>query len=81
MRLQSMINAVDLHCCGEPGRVIVGGVRDVPGKSMFEKMRYLETEADDLRKRSTKTSITRDRSARCSPADWCARQRSAKRKR
>ena len=31
MRLASMINAVDLHCCGEPGRVIVGGVRDVPG--------------------------------------------------
>ena len=51
MRLQSMINAVDLHCGGEPGRVIVGGVRDVPGKTMFEKMKYLETEADDLRKR------------------------------
>ncbi len=51
MRLQSMINAVDLHCGGEPGRVIVGGVRDVPGKTMFEKMKYLETQADDLRKR------------------------------
>ena len=42
---------MDLHCGGEPGRVIVGGVRDVPGKTMFEKMKYLETEADDLRKR------------------------------
>ena len=31
--------------------MIVGGVRDVPGKTMFEKMKYLETEADDLRKR------------------------------
>ena len=51
MLLQSMINAVDLHCCGEPGRVIVGGVLDVPGKTMFQKMKHLETQADDLRKR------------------------------
>jgi proline racemase len=33
-----MISAVDAHACGEPGRVIVGGVLDVPGASMFEKM-------------------------------------------
>ncbi len=46
-----MISAVDLHACGEPGRVIVGGVLDVPGATMFEKMRYLETQADDLRLR------------------------------
>jgi proline racemase len=45
-----MIAAVDAHACGEPGRVIVGGVLDVPGKTMFEKMKYLETQADDLRK-------------------------------
>src|SRR5262249_60761012 len=46
-----MITAVDAHACGEPGRVIVGGVLDVPGKTMFEKRVYLETHADDLRKR------------------------------
>jgi proline racemase len=46
-----MIQAVDTHACGEPGRVIVGGVLDVPGSTMFEKMRYLETEADELRLR------------------------------
>ena len=46
-----MITAVDAHACGEPGRVIVGGVLDVPGKTMFEKMKYLETHHDDLRKR------------------------------
>jgi len=46
-----MIHAVDLHCCGEPGRVIVGGVRDVPGRSMFEKMQYLARHQDDLRRR------------------------------
>jgi len=51
MRLASMISAVDLHACGEPGRVIVGGVLDVPGRTMFEKMKYLEAHADDLRKR------------------------------
>ena len=51
MKISRMINAIDLHACGEPGRVIVGGVLDVPGKTMFEKMRYFETQADDLRKR------------------------------
>src|SRR3954465_10535500 len=51
MRFSSLISAVDAHACGEPGRVITGGVLDVPGRSMFEKMRYLATEADDLRLR------------------------------
>jgi proline racemase len=51
MKISKMIQAIDLHACGEPGRVIVGGVLDVPGKNMFEKMQYLETQADDLRQR------------------------------
>ncbi len=51
MRLTNMIQAVDTHVCGEPGRVIVGGVLDVPGSTMFEKMTYLRNESDDLRKR------------------------------
>ncbi len=51
MRISNLIHAVDTHVCGEPGRVIVGGVLDVPGTTMFEKMRYLETEADELRRR------------------------------
>ena len=51
MRLSWMINAVDVHACGEPGRVIVGGVPDVPGRTMFEKKVYLETHLDWLRKR------------------------------
>ena len=51
MRLSSLISAVDLHACGEPGRVIVGGVLDVPGRTMFEKMKYLSEHADGLRKR------------------------------
>ena len=51
MKLSRVIQAIDLHACGEPGRVIVGGVLDVPGASMFAKMQYLATEGDDLRKR------------------------------
>lgn len=46
-----MITAVDAHACGEPGRVITGGVLDVPGRTMFEKMKYLETHADHIRLR------------------------------
>ena len=51
MRLSNMIQAVDAHACGEHGRVIVGGVLDVPGATMFDKMQYLQTHADGLRKR------------------------------
>jgi proline racemase len=46
-----MITAVDAHACGEPGRVITGGVLDVPGATMFEKKTYLETKADHIRLR------------------------------
>ena len=51
MRFSSMITAVDLHACGEPGRVITGGVLDVPGASMFAKRQYFEQHHDDIRQR------------------------------
>ena len=51
MRLARMIQVVDAHAAGEPGRVIVGGVLDVPGATMFDKMKHLERHADGLRKR------------------------------
>lgn len=51
MRITKLVHAVDTHACGEPGRVIVGGVLDVPGDSMFAKMQYLQAEADELRLR------------------------------
>src|SRR5215204_4931437 len=51
VRFASRITAVDTHVCGEPGRVSVGGVLDVPGATMFEKRLYLEEHADALRKR------------------------------
>src|SRR5215510_6281537 len=46
-----MISAVDAHACGEHGRVITGGVLDVPGATMFDKMVWLRTHADHLRLR------------------------------
>ncbi len=50
MQVPDRITAVDLHACGEPGRVIVLGERDIPGKTIFQKKVYLETKADGLRK-------------------------------
>jgi len=51
MKITNMINAVDAHACGEHGRVIVGGVVNVPGKTMLEKQQWLATHNDGLRKR------------------------------
>jgi proline racemase len=50
MRLARMLQAVDLHAAGEPGRVIVGGVLDLPGVTMLEKARHLERHGDELRR-------------------------------
>ncbi len=50
MTLSRTVTAVDAHACGEPGRVIVAGVPDVPGDTMFDKMVYLREHHDDLRK-------------------------------
>src|SRR5499426_1668145 len=49
MRLARMIQAVDAHAAGEPGRVVVGGVLDVPGASMLDKARHLQAHGDQLR--------------------------------
>ncbi len=49
MRASRMITVVGAHVEGELNEVITGGVLNVPGKTMFEKARYLETQADDLR--------------------------------
>src|SRR3954447_15396575 len=50
MRLAKVIHCVDAHAEGEPSRIVVGGVLDVPGETMLEKMRHLEREADSLRR-------------------------------
>lgn len=50
MAFTRRIRAVDAHACGEPGRVIVEGVPDVPGETMFDKMAFLREHDDALRK-------------------------------
>jgi proline racemase len=50
MRFSRMITVVGAHACGELNEVITGGVLDVPGSTMFEKMQYLQAKDDFLRK-------------------------------
>ena len=50
MRTARVIHCVDAHAEGEPSRIIVGGVLDVPGTTMLEKARWLEREGDWLRR-------------------------------
>lgn len=50
MRWSRTITVVDCHAEGEIGKVVTGGVIGVPGRTMFEKMRYLEQHRDGLRK-------------------------------
>src|SRR5215204_6306073 len=49
MRIARVIQCVDAHAEGEPSRIVVGGVLDVPGTTMLDKMRALE--ADDRLRR------------------------------
>lgn len=44
-----ILNVVGVHCAGEVGGVITGGVRDVPGKTMYEKMRHFWDKEDHIR--------------------------------
>ncbi|KAH7133970.1 proline racemase family [Dactylonectria macrodidyma] len=49
MPFSRSFNTVGVHCGGEVCDVVVGGVRDVPGKTMYEKMRYFWEKEDHLR--------------------------------
>lgn len=50
MRWRRTLSVVDCHAEGEIGRVIVGGVGQVPGATMFDKRRHLETRMDEIRR-------------------------------
>ncbi|MBM3517760.1 MAG: hypothetical protein FJX56_07755, partial [Alphaproteobacteria bacterium] len=50
MRWERVVTVIHAHAEGEVGRVITGGVIDVPGKTMFEKKSWLEREGDGLRR-------------------------------
>jgi proline racemase len=45
-----MISAVEAHAEGEPGRVITGGMPHMPGSTVFERMEWMQENADDIRK-------------------------------
>lgn len=49
MKFKKMITAIDSHTEGEPARVVIGGIPDIPGNNMFEKKRYGEQNLDQLR--------------------------------
>jgi proline racemase len=49
MRWSRTIQTVDVHCEGEIGRVITGGVLNIPGATMAEKLHHLNTVDDSLR--------------------------------
>lgn len=49
MSIKRMIQAVECHA-GEPMRVITGGVPIPPGDSVYEQMKWLEENDDQLRK-------------------------------
>lgn len=50
MRWKKTVSLVEAHAEGEVGRVVTGGVLDVPGASMLEKLRYLNEVDDSLRR-------------------------------
>ena len=50
MRWTRTIQTVDVHCEGEIGRVVTGGVLNVPGASMAEKLDHLNRVDDALRR-------------------------------
>src|SRR3954447_17049939 len=51
MRVAKVIHCVDAHAEGEPSRIVVGGVLDVPGETMLDRMGHLQREGDALRRR------------------------------
>jgi proline racemase len=50
LRLAKVLTVVGAHAEGEIGRVITGGVIDVPGATMLDKMRHLNVSDDVLRR-------------------------------
>ncbi|WP_343079279.1 proline racemase family protein [Ostreiculturibacter nitratireducens] len=50
MRWSRTLQTVDVHCAGEIGRVVTGGVLNVPGATMAEKLRHLNEVDDSLRR-------------------------------
>lgn len=50
MRWTRTLQTVDVHCAGEIGRVVTGGLLNIPGATMAEKLTHLNTVDDSLRR-------------------------------
>jgi len=50
MQWNKTLTMVEAHAEGEVGRVITGGVGNIPGQSMLDKMNYLNNVDDSLRR-------------------------------
>jgi len=50
MHWKRTLTVVGAHAEGEVGKVVTGGVVNVPGETMFDKKRFLEQKEDGLRK-------------------------------
>ncbi|NRA21712.1 MAG: proline racemase family protein [Oceanospirillaceae bacterium] len=50
MRWKKTLHMVEAHAEGEVGRVITGGVLDIPGSTMLEKMTYINEVDDSIRR-------------------------------
>lgn len=50
MQWKRTLQLVDVHCCGEIGRVVTGGVLNIPGDTVAEKLAHINTVDDSLRR-------------------------------
>ncbi|WDE07192.1 proline racemase family protein [Thalassomonas viridans] len=50
MRWKKTLHMVEAHAEGEVGRVVTGGIIDIPGKTMLEKMTYINEVDDSIRR-------------------------------
>ncbi len=50
MRWSKTVTMIEAHAEGEIGRIVTGGIIDVPGRTMAEKLHYMNDEGDALRR-------------------------------
>ena len=50
MRWSRILQTVDVHCAGEIGRVITGGMPLIPGDTMAAKLAHINEVDDSLRR-------------------------------
>ena len=50
MNIKKTFHTIDTHTCGEPTRNVIGGISAIPGSTMVERMEYMSTEGDWIRK-------------------------------